>query len=190
MLFLALICLFASVQAGAQTVQAIEVQDSSFFMGSSFYRVFYIDDYVVYQSRIQYSSSKMIARIDPATKETVYEDSLISTEWKNRYFVFHRDSSFGYQYGPDKLYITPRLAVNDIRKTVAGSNTFEALKAQKPDSVVRNYDSSETTEVYLSPAKPDTPAVRVVFHYSTKLNRLKYSLNPILDSGKKRSCGR
>ena len=176
-LFLALISLIGSVQAAAQNVQAIQVRDSGFMMGLNFYNVFYVDNYIVYQSQIHFSSSKGIATTNPVTNEIVYEDSLIAEGWKSRYFVFHRDSSYGYQYGPDRLYITPRLAVADIKRTVAGSNSFENILSQKPDSVLRSMDSSEMSEVYLYPEKPDTPAVRVVFSYSTKLNHLKHSLN-------------
>ena len=181
-----LMFILGSAHVEAQNAQAIEVTDSGYLFGTNFYRVYLINDYIVYQSRIHYTSSKTIASIDSVTKETVYEDSLVSSGWKNRYFVFHRDSSFGYQYGPDKLYITPRLPITEIKKQVAGGNAFEALLATKPDSVVRSSDSAELREVYLSPAKPDTPALRAVFSYSAKLNPLNYSLNPILDSVKKR----
>jgi len=176
---------FATTTVKAQNIQAIEVRDSSFMMGADFHRAFYIDQYIVYQSRIHFTNSETTTRFDSATNEMIYDDSLISSGWKNRYFVFHRDSSFGYQYNPDKLWLTQRLAIDEARKLIGSTNDFDKLLSQKPDSVLLNADSSERQEVYLFPEKKDTPAIRIVLSYSKKLEHLKYSLNQIIDREKK-----
>ncbi|RYZ30994.1 MAG: hypothetical protein EOO10_00750 [Chitinophagaceae bacterium] len=175
---------FTSTRVLAQNVQAIEVRDTGFFE-PGFYKVFFVDDYVVYESKIHTSSSKMISRVDSVTHELIFEDSLISTGLNSSYFVFHRDSSFGYRFSPNKMFLPPRIAVETGHKDVAGSNQFENLLSQKPDSSFFSPDSTELREVFLQPAKPDTPALRLVFSYSRKLNHLKHSLNKTLDAVKK-----
>lgn len=180
-----LLVFYTITKAEAQNIQAVEVRDSSFVMGTNFYRIFYVDDYVVYQSQIHYSNSKMKARFDSVTNETVFEDSLISTGWKHNYFVFHRDSNYGYRYNPDKLWLTPRITIDSGRKSIAGANEFEKLLNQQPDSIFYSIDSTERRDIFLTPSKPDTPAIRVRLSYSRTLNHLPYSLNTSIDSARK-----
>jgi hypothetical protein len=175
---------FTSTRVVGQKVQAIEVRDTGLFE-PGFYKVFFVDDYIVYESQIHTSSSQMISRFDSATNEVIVEDSLISTGFNSSYFVFHRDSSFGYRFSPHKMYLPPRIAVETGSKDVMGSNQFENSLSQKPDSSFFSPDSAELREVFLQPAKPDTPAFRLVLSYSRKRNNLKHSLNRILDAGKK-----
>jgi hypothetical protein len=175
---------FAPTRVLAQNIQAIEVRDTGFFE-PGFYKVFFVYDYIVYESKIQTSSSQTIARIDSATNEVIFDDSLISKGLNSSYFVFHRDSGFGYRFSPHKMFLPPRIAVEAGHKEVAGSNQFENFLSLKPDSSFFSADSAELREVFLQPAKPDTPALRLVFSYSRKLNHLKHSLNKTLDAVKK-----
>ena len=112
---------YAIPETAAQNIQAIEVRDSSFVMGTNFHRIFYVDDYVVYQSQIHYSNSHTTARFDSLKNEMMFEDSLLSTGWKYGYFVYHRDSNYGYRYDPNKLWLTPRITIDSGRKSFAGS---------------------------------------------------------------------
>ena len=55
----------------------------------------------------------------------------------------------------------------------------------KADTITWNEGKTELKEVYVQKASKDTPAVRIVFQYSGKMNHIRESLNHVLDSTKK-----
>jgi hypothetical protein len=105
-------------------------------------------------------------------------------EKRKHFFVFHRDSSFGINYdGHGTFRNNRRFPVDSILMEVIGSNTFDRLVTQKAaDTLSWNTERTELKEVYVHKGTKDTPAVRISFYYSKKLNHLQASLNSTLDS--------
>mgnify|MGYP003576125539 CR=1 FL=1 len=186
-------CLFSSQIVNAswrdttkQRFKAVEVLDSNPFMGETFYRVFHVGTYTMYQSQYHVDTTFSQAQFDSATNETTFNVQLGSGLRKNRYFVFHRDSSFGYMYDPsahegNNLY----LPVDSMLKTLRGTNNFELLITKKPDTTTWGADRTELKEVYVTKTTTDTPGACLAFHYSSRLNHLQESLNHVMDSAKK-----
>jgi hypothetical protein len=167
-------------------LKAIEVRDNSSLFGESFYRIFHMGSFIVYQSQYQFDSSVTRLKFDSALKlESPQLESQFS-EKRYRFFVFHRDSSFGYSYDAHaKREAGIRLQVDSVAKGIIGFNSFEKLLIKKPDSIIWNADKTELKEVYLQKPSEDTPAVQISFYYSGRLNNLFASLNTVLDSAKK-----
>jgi hypothetical protein len=168
------------------SISAVEVRENSTLFGESFYRVFYVGAFIVYQSQYQFDSSANQVKFDSAGNiKSVIPESQFS-EKRNKFFVFHQDSSFGFSYYPDRIgESSERLHVDTVIKGITGSNTFEKLLIKKPDTTIWSTNRTELKEVHIQKVSKDTPAVKVSFYYSSRLNNLKASLNPVLDSAKK-----
>jgi hypothetical protein len=167
-------------------IRAIEVQDSNPIFGASFYRIFYIGPFVVYQSEYEFDSSINGVKFDSTgnmdSTVTEYECS----EKRNWFYVFHQDSSYGFTYDAHrKDQNNLRLTVDSILKSIKGTNSFEGLLSKTPDTTTWNVQKTELREVYVQKATRDTPEVRLSLFYSGSLNNLKASLNTKLDSARK-----
>ena len=107
-------------------------------------------------------------------------------EVRPRFFVFHKDSSYGRSYDPHRnSENNRRLPVDSALRGIKGTNNFEKILTLKPDSSSWNPDRSELKEVYVQKASRDTPAIRVSFYYTRHQNFQNESLNPGLDSARK-----
>lgn len=181
--FLSLLFVLSSLTASSQTVQAIQVDEES-PMGKDFYRVFFIGDHVVYESQTHFSKSESRLHFDSASGEMTSTDTLLSSGAQSNYFVYHRDSLYGYRYEPWNLLHQQRLLVSKAKENTFGTNGFDGFLKFKPDSSLLNSNGTSLREVYRFAAHPDTPAYRIVFTYDKNLAHLQHSLNPILDSAK------
>lgn len=182
------ICIFIVSVAYSQDaiIKAIEVRDTSIVFGEQFYRVYNLEPYVVYQSQYQSVGSETRPKFDSSTNETSFETTTLWNERRDRFFVFHKDSSFGYQYDPyDSSSDNRRLAVDTAMKRIKGSNNYEKLLSKTPDSTTWNEAKTELREVYVVDCSDTQPRMRIVFYYSAGRNHLKESFNPIIDSVKK-----
>lgn len=167
-------------------VKTIEVRSLSPLMGETYYKIHYSNEHMImYESQYLRDSSETQFHIDSSTHGIYVEDTLLTHQWRNRFFVFHVDSTYGYRYDPHGLYSTARLAVDSELVRTTGTNTFEAILKLKPDTSLWNKNKSELIEVYILPKEKSKPEGRVRFFYSTNLNHLPYSLNKQLDSAKK-----
>ena len=167
-------------------LKAIEVKENSDLFGESFYRIFHVGTFIVYQSQYQFDSSANLVKFDQAGNLESTKPVSQFSEKRSRFFVFHQDSIFGYSYDPHEFTeASKRFPVDSVLKGITGFNSFEKLHIKKPDTITWNADRTELKEVYLQKASEDTPAVRLSFFYSSRLNDLKASLNPLLDSIKK-----
>ena len=168
-----------------QEIKAIEVTENNTFFGNSFYRVFYIGPYIIYQNNYRFDSTAQKFKLDSA--DNWIQDSIDQTWSGNRncFFVFHRDSSFGFLFDPHRIKEdNRRMKVDTALKTIRGGNNFENLLELYPDSTSWNADRSELKELFIQRAA-DTPTVRLSFYYSKNLNYIQESLNPMMDKARK-----
>jgi hypothetical protein len=166
-------------------IEAVEVRQNLSFFGETFYRIYRVRDHVVFQHQYQFdSSSSEIQMIGSTDDSVVYKDTTYLSEIRNRYFVFHKDSSYGFDYDPHRADVSgQRLRVDSLMtKGIKGRNNFQDLLKTKPVSTTWNSDKTELKEVFICNDNPDTPIVHISLHYSSKLNHLKESLNEIVDS--------
>lgn len=166
-------------------IEAIEVRDISPAMGETFYRIYYVDNLVMYENRYRFDSSFTQLKIDSVTQEITGEETLRESIWRSRFFVFHKDSSYGIMYDSLRFYKNRRMPVNYTITNIVGTNRFDSFLTVKPDSVVWNADKTEHRETYILLLGKDMPKGLVVFYYSKKLNHLKNSFNKVVDSVKK-----
>lgn len=166
-------------------IEAIEVRYISPYMGENFYRIYYLDNLVMYENRYRFDSSVKQFRIDSTTQQLYSDDTLLLRQWRSQFFVFHLDSSYGYRYDPYGVHKNGRLGVDSELKRITGTNRFDSVLRVKPDTIVWNMDKSELKEVYVFPKKKDMPDGRVSFYYSKELNHLKNSFNRTVDSARK-----
>lgn len=189
-IFLALISFIGTSACKYRTHQldiaTIEVRNISPLMGETFYRIYYLDELVMYQSQYRHDSFLKESKFDSSTNRFSDNTTLLSSQWKSSFFVFHKDSSYGYNY--DSYRNTKdnfRVQVDSTVKFITGTNRYDSFLTVKPDTVIWNIDKTELKEVYVFPKKTDMPTGRLVFYYSKKLNLLKESFNRVMDSAKK-----
>jgi hypothetical protein len=167
-------------------MEAVEVRDISPLMGETFYRVYYFDDLVIYQSQYRFDSSVKQLSTDSSTNLVSSHITSISSQWRNQFFIFHKDSSYGFSFDPyrgreNKL----RLRVDSTIMFIKGTNRFDSFLTVKPDSIIWNANKSELKEVFLVTQKKGMPAGRIGLYYSKNLNHLKASFNATVDSAKR-----
>lgn len=168
----------------AQKIEAVEVLDISPLMKETYYKVYYMDSLVMYESRHLYDSSVKQFRLDNKTQEMYSEDTLLVREWRSRFFVFHKDSTYGVRYDPHGEQKEVRMPVNYEIKRIEGTNRFDSFLSVKPDTVSWNTDKTECREVFVLNHKIHSPTGRLIFYYSKRLNHLKKSFNPTVDKAK------
>ena len=167
-------------------MEAVEVQDISPLMGETFYRVYYFDDLVIYQSQYRFDSSVKQLSTDSSTNKVSSHISSISSQWRNQFFIFHKDSSYGFSFDPYRgSENNLRLRVDSTIMFIKGTNRFDSFLTVKPDSIIWNANKSELKEVFLLSRKNNIPEGRIGLYYSKNLNHLKESFNPKVDNAKR-----
>ena len=131
-------------------------RDGSVWNHTSFYYVFYYDDIVMYKFNYGFDS-------------TVNGKRLVQ-EVRNKFFVFQKDSLFGYTYypapnhplGTDRLLVEPALQTNSFR-----DNKLDSLLNFKVDSSY--FDTQNNlVKIYNLPASKDYGEKFTVYLYYTK----------------------
>lgn len=111
---------------------------------------------------------------------------MLLSEWRNKFFVFHKDSSWDYSYNPlDIRENGQRVRVDSKLKLIRGSNNFDTILSKKPDTSSWIQGHSILRKVYNFPKTDSTPSGRVIFSYSKGLNKIKESLNAFADSARR-----
>src|SRR6476660_9598744 len=146
----------------AEKIQAVEIRDNDPLFGERFYRVYYAAPFVVYQSQHMFGSSQGQVKFDSSTNKPEVELTTETTEQRNRFFVFHRDSNYGFQYDAYATSQAERRLVDSVLKNIRGGNNLESLLCLKADTITWNEGKTELKEVYVQKASEDTPAVRIV----------------------------
>lgn len=164
---------------------AIEVRSSSSSSGENYYRVYHWNNLTMYESQYRFRSRESHLQIDSTSGQMRSVDTLVLSETRVKYFVYHRDSSYGYSYDPNKKYDGLRIKVDSAVQLITGTNTFENILALKPDSVIWNKNRTLLKEVYAFPSSEDAPSSRWTFWYSKKMNKIGETFSRILDSVKR-----
>lgn len=163
-------------------IEAVEVLMIDPVMGDDSYRVYFWKNMIMYEAHYRYDSTVSVMRHD-STKVPLFNTV---SEKRTSYFVFEKDSLFGYNFDPaTKDLNNLRLSVDSILKIrTLQSASLDTAISIKPDTTSWNINKTELREVYFFPAKENIPSVRWVLSYATKLNHVKISFSRLLDSSK------
>lgn len=102
---------------------------------------------------------------------------------RSQYFVHHKDSSYGFNYDTTMINNIRRVPIYEGRGFTffSSDSSFESVK---PDSSIWNNDMFELKQVYVEPAKIDTPATTIVFYFRKNMN-LPITISDILTKDRK-----
>jgi hypothetical protein len=158
-------------------VTEVEIEDLSPVMGTSHYSVYYLDDLVMY--RWNYMENSFVKDMaDPNNK-----NSRGSSTVNPVYFVFQKDSSFGFHFDPKKgSMMGGRRSVDTSFARIKGTNKFDSFAVLKADTITWSADKNELREVYLLKMPAGMPAGYLVMYYSKRFNHVKESFNLKVDS--------
>ena len=139
--------------------------DTSFDVGAS-YDIFYYDNLIMYKFEYRFDS--------------LVNCKLLLQESRPNFFVFHKDSAFGYSYYPPagSTAIEGRISVDTMLKRNAYEPfKFDTSSYSKPDSIYFD-DEKNLVNVYNSQVSEDYPERFTIYlYYSKKLNGLTETLS-------------
>jgi hypothetical protein len=161
------------------------VRQYNSYFGEQLYRTFSIDSIIVFQMQIQLLNFEDQLQIDSINNELVSNRQLVSTDWTYEYFIYHKDSSFGYKYVPTDSFRHIRLGVDSVTKFIKGTNRYDSFILLKPDTIVWNNKKTELKEVYVLPKERGEPGGHLILYYNKKMNHLNGNINSKVDSIRK-----
>jgi hypothetical protein len=139
---------------------------------SVYVKIFSIENLVLYQTPYRFDS--------------LSNNVLLKTEMRNSFFVFDRDSVYGFNFDPYRPEFNERLKIDSVLQTdpYGNFNLFDKLKTIDLTLISRqqNPELNELIENYTGIKKGDTTAVDFAFYYTTKEKFRGYSLSTELDS--------
>ena len=146
-------------------------QDGSIMDIDTYYDVFFSGDLIMYKYVYRYDSS-INGRV------MLYED-------RNNFFVFHKDSLYGYIYDPNPYHIFPdrRLPVDSVlKKNSFESTRFDTLSNLKPDTTYTDKEGN-LLKIYI-PSEPKTDPSRFVlyFYYNKNLVGINETFSKKMDN--------
>jgi len=125
----------------------------------------------------------------PYRYDSTLNGKVLLSENRKAFFVFQRDSSYGYHYDDAPYHTMPdneRLSVDSVREKHNNSN-YDVVLNWKPDSVIFDSANKILREVYYYPEKrSDSVYFTYTLYYSTELSDIKETLSKKLDSS--RNC--
>lgn len=145
--------------------------------------IYYLGDLVLYETTItnQFGQGSVFVvseyhTIDPANGDTTFhrdvelknDNSPDSISITRAYFVHHMDSAYGYYYNPRAIFNIKRITVKQGRGFVFMTNE-DTFLTMKPDSSIWNSDHSELKQVYIQPARKDTPLIKIIFSFKKNM---------------------
>jgi hypothetical protein len=159
-------------------VTGVEVSDLSVMMGESHYKIYYLNDLTLYEWN--YTAASLVVQM---AEDPDQQTSTGSRSVRTAYFVFQRDSSFGFDFDPNpgSMY-NGRMRVDSFMKRIKGTNRFDSFALMKPDTVTWSEDHDELREAYVLKMPAGMPSGYLVMYYSKALNHLKESFNQRVDS--------
>ena len=120
-------------------------------------------------------------RVEEVEITTSYSDDPDSTWITKKYFVYHKDSTYGYgyRYNSTSIYDIRRRLVSQesMGYSINIPDTFLRLK---PDSTIWNHDKTNLKLVHIMPAKGEMPSGKVALYFNKNMNIL-HSLAPRID---------
>jgi len=122
--------------------------------------------------------------------DSMVNNELVFQEYRDYYFVSHRDSAYGYQYliKPDKaLFNNVRYKKDSLLKFKRfESDIYDTLLNVKPDSVYRKKE--EIVKIYKNPPTVDTvqqvEKFDLYFYYTKKLKDIQETFSKKMDNEK------
>jgi len=166
-------------------LQGVEVIDSSSFQ-QTHYRIFFIDSVIMYQSEYFFDSTARVVTMNSAQGQPRMSDSVLLSDRRNQYFVYHQDSVYGYNF--DLLRLNNhkvRVKVDSAKGLIEGRNRWDTFLLVKPDTTFWDVNYTQLKETFNFPFKQGSPSGRLNLYYSNQLSHLKASFNLIVDSAKK-----
>lgn len=147
--------------------------DSSITEVNTYYDVFYYRNFIMYSFLYRFDS--------------IVNGKRLLQEYRNYFFVFRKDSLFGYVYYPKLNHTMPegRLSVDSVLTSSSyESNVYDSLLYLKPDSSYYNAEKN-LVRVYHHPPKKGNPENYNLFlYYTTKLKGVKETFSKKLDNVK------
>lgn len=112
-------------------------------------------------------------------------EKLLLREKRHYYFIFHKDSIFGYNYYiyPQHGFPNGKLLIDSVLKTnTFKDNKFDSLLNFQPDSSYSD-DSGNFVKVYNTPRSIEYPEVfTIYFNYTKKLNGINETFSRKMDN--------
>jgi len=135
----------------------------------NFFNIYYFDSLIMYQFRTAFDSS--------------HNDSLISIGYHDNYFVFSKDSKYGYSYDPYHDQRDNKLLSTDsmLNKHALQNFRFQLIDSTK--RITSHFDSANQIlkEIFASPEEPSNKDT-AYFYYTNKLKDVNFSFSKELDS--------
>jgi len=152
----------------------IVFSDGSMVDFKTFFNVYYYEDLVMYQFPYYFDS-------------TYDGKSILNKQERNNFFVYNRDSTWGYNYNPlNELQNNRRVKVDSMmRQTGLQSSNFDGIAKLQP--VFSQFDTNTgiLKETY-APSKEEHKAKDTIyFYFTSKLKDVDLSFSKKLDSIKK-----
>ena len=160
---------------GYQVVKLTPIinNDGSIYEIKNKYEVFYFENLFIYQFFYQFDS-------------TVNGQNLIH-EWRNYFFIYHMDSSWGQLYFPRENISNTgeRVPVDSmLAKNLFENSKFTTLQSSQPDSTYLD-ETGNFVKVYSLPVSDSFPEPsKVRFFYSKKFSGFRESLSKSMDTTK------
>jgi hypothetical protein len=146
-------------------------QDGTMFSDSNYFNIYYYGDLRMYELAYMFDSSA--------------HDSLVLGEHRSNYFVFHKDSSFGYSFNFKGDFPVRKYSVDSLLQEQALQNFQWAsiTKETAPHSIV-NDSAGNQTETYVPEYTKNGSPRRdsLIFYYSASMNHIPFSFSRELDS--------
>lgn len=179
--------MISTLSIGCKSTQqpyVVEIRSTGYSMGNDYYRAYYNGDLRMYEYHI-FTNSK-ITTIDTVTMEPVPVQ--ITQAVQTRYFVFHKDSIYGYKFEQQvPMEKNPaRLRVDSILKmiTIQSGDLETATLQMQPDTIEWSGGRTICREVYVVKAQNGFPGFVRNLYYSKKLNYIEESFSKKLDSAR------
>jgi hypothetical protein len=161
----------------------IEIRSTGYSGGNDYYRAYYNGDLRMYE--YHYAVDSGVVAFDTTKTEAV--SSPTNRTLRTRYFLFHKDSTYGYKFEQQtSIREEPeRLRVDSIVKTIVlqSAGLEEALQTL-PDTIEWSGGRTVLREVYIVKAENGYPGFTRTLYYSKKLNHVGESFSPKLDSAR------
>lgn len=177
------ICIACVSSKHTRMADVLQVSTKGYFMPDDSFRVYAKGAYRVLESQYIFDSS----RIQLDTNGNVAKTEFIGRSTRTRFFVYHKDSLFGYQFyrwrdGPNPERVRVDSMFYSVR--VHFDYKLDSIGLLRPDSSFWNKNKTERRDIYISRAIANLPTVRRALTYSTELTHLDESFSRKLDSAR------
>jgi len=138
------------------------------------YKVFYQGDLIAYRYRFRFDSA--------------IDYKVLASEYRHAYFVFHRDSAFGYSFSFNTpLKLGDRANRDSIVRSISiDKGNLDEFITKRPDSVYKAKSDGKYVELFRANQVGNSTIPAVEMIYSNDFDGIAESLSRKLDSAKGR----